>query len=75
MNTDTHFPLVRAIPELISLTGKAPNGGYEALARMARNGTLRTEYVRGRYYVQRSDLPAIAEQLGLIGDVASTVTT
>lgn len=72
MKTDSHAPddlivLTRAAPELASLIDDEPPK-YRYVANRIANADVPAdlvEYIRGRYYVRRSNLSAFAEALGL----------
>jgi hypothetical protein len=72
MNTDSHAPddlivLTRVAHELAPLIdGEPPK--YRTTANRIANADVPSdlvEYIRGRYHVRRSNLPAFAEALGL----------
>ena len=59
--------LTRVAPELAPLIVGLPPP-YRATASRIRNADVSAdlvEYIRGRYYVRRSNLPAFAQALGL----------
>lgn len=72
MKTDSHAPddlivLTRAALELAPLIDDEPPK-YRYVANRIANADVPAdlvEYIRGRYYVRRSNLPAFAEALGL----------
>jgi hypothetical protein len=72
MKTDSHAPddlivLTRAVPELaLLIDDERPK--YRHVANRIANADVPAElieYIRGRYYVRRSNLPAFAQALGL----------
>lgn len=65
--TDT-IPLVRLAGELRALTGRG--AGYHALWRAIVSGSIPAEQSGRQWHVRRTDLPAIAQTLGLARDAA-----
>jgi hypothetical protein len=66
-DTDDLIVLTRVAPEMAPMIDGLPLP-YRATANRIRNGDVPAElveYIRGRYYVQRSNLPAFAQALGL----------
>ena len=64
---DDLIVLTRAAPELAPLIDDEPPK-YRYVANRIANADVPAdlvEYIRGRYYVRRSNLPAFAEALGL----------
>jgi hypothetical protein len=66
-DTDDLIVLTRVAPEMAPMIDGLPLP-YRATANRIRNGDVPAElveYIRGRYYVWRSNLPAFAQALGL----------
>jgi hypothetical protein len=66
-DTDDLIVLTRVAQELVALIDGEPPP-YRATASRIRNADVSAdlvEYIRGRYYVRRSNLPAFAQALGL----------
>ena len=66
-DTDDLIVLTRVAPEMAPMIDGLPLP-YRATANRIRNGDVPAElveYIRGRYYVRRSNLTAFAQALGL----------
>jgi hypothetical protein len=66
-DTDDLIVLTRVAPEMVPLIVGEPLP-YRATANRIRNADVPAElveYINGRYYVRRSNLPAFAQALGL----------
>lgn len=63
--TNQETVALTALPrELATLTGK-PSPSYRRLYSLTLDGSLPAEQDNGRWFVRRTDLPAIAAMLGL----------
>jgi hypothetical protein len=58
------IPLTQLARELWSLTGQEPPN-YRQLHMLVLDGTIPAELVRGRWQIEPTDLPGIAQTLGL----------
>ena len=64
MDIRSHISLAHLSPEINTLVGRIV--GYNLLARLARDGTIRTVTFRGQRWVLRREVPDMVEQvLGL----------
>lgn len=61
------IPLTSLSRELNAFTGQ-PSPSYRRLYGLTLDGRLPAEQVNGRWFVQRSDMPAIAQTLGLTAE-------
>lgn len=72
MDIRSHISLAHLSSEINDLIGCIV--GYNLLARLARDGTIRTITFRGQRWVQRHEVPDIVEQvLGLLVPEAARV--
>ena len=76
MKADFYIPTPQIASELIGAgyakSGQAP--GYRAIYQAILDGRIAAEQINGRYRIQRSQLPKIAEIFGLSVPSSKQVT-
>ena len=68
-NTDRLIPLSSLARELIALTGRSPS--YQVLYRELVGGRVPAHKIGDRWHILRTDLPVIADALGLTASEAA----